>query len=104
MEGGSSSGAENYGRRNAVVWTPLMDEALLDALMRQQEKGFKQNGSFISQAYDNFVIELREKIGEDITKGKVKNRWKTLKSNFAKCYDFWRNGMSGFAWNPTTRP
>ncbi len=52
MEGNNFNGVEGYGKRNPMIWTPLMDEALLDVLdvvMHQQEKGNKQNEIFISQ-------------------------------------------------------
>ena len=37
-----------------------------------------------------------------IDKSKIKNRWKTLKKKFSDYYDIFKNGMSGFAWNPST--
>ncbi|KAI9153706.1 hypothetical protein LWI28_015372 [Acer negundo] len=62
------------------------------------------HGNFTSKAYENIVLELREKLGVDINKDKVKNRMKSLKTNFSECYDlFNKSGLSGFAWNLETK-
>ncbi|XVF20957.1 hypothetical protein REPUB_Repub12eG0048700 [Reevesia pubescens] len=65
--------------------------------------GNRVNGTFTKHAYDNIVIDLKEKFRRDIEKEKVKNRWKTLKTNFSKCYDLFKQGMSEFSWNPITK-
>ncbi|KAK1560334.1 hypothetical protein Q3G72_025424 [Acer saccharum] len=78
-----------------------MDYHLIDALYTQHAQGNRVNGNFTSKAYENIVLELREKLGVDIYKDKVKNRMKSLKTNFSECYDlFNKGGLSGFAWNP----
>ena len=38
-----------------------------------------------------------------IEKDKIKNQWKTMKSNFTKCFDVMQYGMRGFAWSPVTK-
>ncbi|XVF18922.1 hypothetical protein REPUB_Repub11eG0065500 [Reevesia pubescens] len=80
-----------------------MDDALVDAFLQQHNMGNRVNGTFTKLAYDNIVIELKEKFGRDIEKENVKNRWKTVKSKFSKCYDLFKQGMSGFSWNPVTK-
>ncbi|XVF14257.1 hypothetical protein REPUB_Repub09cG0042900 [Reevesia pubescens] len=86
-----------------LTWTPTMDDALVDAFLQQHNMRNRVNGTFIKLTYDNIVIELKEKFERDIEKEKVKNRWKTLKTNFSKCYDLFKQGMSGFSWNPVTK-
>ncbi|XVF17481.1 hypothetical protein REPUB_Repub10bG0126100 [Reevesia pubescens] len=81
-----------------------MDDPLVDASLHQRENMENRvNGTFTKHAYDNIVIDLKEKFGRDIEKEKVKNRWKTLKTNLSKCYDLFKQGMSGFSWNPVTK-
>ncbi|KAK1559623.1 hypothetical protein Q3G72_016554 [Acer saccharum] len=54
----------------------------------------------LQKAYENIVLELCEKLGVDIDKDKMKNRMKSLKTNFSECYDlFNKGGLSGFTWN-----
>ena len=96
-------GIEHSSKIESLAWTSTMDDALVDAFLHQHNEGNKVNGTWTSKAYDNIVAELKVKIGEGIDKNKVKNRWKTIKGNFSKCYDFFKNGLSGFAWNPTTK-
>ncbi|KAK6932187.1 Myb/SANT-like domain [Dillenia turbinata] len=86
-----------------MTWTHAMDDALVDAFMHQYDMGNKMNGTFITKAYENIVKELIEKFGEWLNKEKVRNRWKTIKKNFSEPYDIFKNGLSGFAWNPTTQ-
>ena len=54
------------------------------------------NGTFISKAYDDIVKELVEKFDMEINKDKLKNR---QKENFHKCYDIFKDRLSGFGWN-----
>ena len=49
------------------------------------------------------VKELQEKFEKPIDKQKVKNHIKTIKYNWSDCYDVFKNGLSGFAWNPITK-
>ena len=86
-----------------LSWTYQMDEALVDAFLHQQNSGNRVNGTFTPKAYDNIMKELKERLGMQIEKDKIKNRWKTMKSNFAKCFDVIQYGMSGFGWNPVTK-
>ena len=96
-------GIRNSSKIELLAWTPIMDDALVDALLHQHNKGNKVNGTWTSKAYDNIVAKLKVKISEEIDKNKVKNHQKTIKSNFSKCYNLFKNGLSRFAWNSTTK-
>lgn len=91
----------NNGKEN-LNWSRAMDDALIDAFMHEYEKGNKVNGTFTTTAYENIVAELSALFGKKVDKERVKNRWKTVKKNFTDVYDIFKNGMSGFAWNPST--
>ena len=80
-----------------------MDDALIDAFLHQQNDGNRVGGTFISKAYDTIIKELGEKFGCPFGKEKVKSRWKLVKKRFGKYYDLFNNGLSGFAWEPTTK-
>ena len=80
-----------------------MDDVLIDAFLHQHRVGNRASGTFTTQAYDNILAELREKFEKPIDKVKVKNHIKTVKSNFASCYDLFTNGLSGFAWSSATK-
>ncbi|KAK3211592.1 hypothetical protein Dsin_016298 [Dipteronia sinensis] len=81
-----------------------MDDHRIDALYTQHAQGNRGDGNFTSKTYENIVLELREKLGVDIDKDKVKNSIKSPKTNFSECYElFNKGGLSGFAWNPKTK-
>ncbi|KAK4412555.1 hypothetical protein Salat_2902600 [Sesamum alatum] len=85
-----------------MTWSAEMDEILLDAFVAEDEKGNRHDGTWTSTTFDNIVKECLEKFGHVIDKENVKNRQRTLKMNFAACYDAFR-GHSGFAWNPESQ-
>ncbi|KAK4415499.1 hypothetical protein Salat_2657300 [Sesamum alatum] len=85
-----------------MTWFAEMDEILLDAFVAEDEKGNRHDGTWTSTAFDNIVKECVEKFGHVIDKENLKNRQRTLKTNFAACYDAFR-GHSGFAWNPESQ-
>ncbi|KAK4432985.1 hypothetical protein Salat_1060700 [Sesamum alatum] len=85
-----------------MTWSAEMDEILLDAFVAEDEKGNRHDGTWTSTAFDNIVKECVEKFGHVIDKENVKNRQRTLKMNFAACYDAF-HGHSGFAWNPESQ-
>ncbi|XVF38313.1 hypothetical protein REPUB_Repub20aG0090500 [Reevesia pubescens] len=96
--------SDNGTNKDVVLtWTPTMDDALVDVFLQQHNMENRVNGTFTKLTYDNIVIKLKENFGRDIEKEKVKNHWKTVKSNFSKCYDLFKQGMSGFSWNPVTK-
>ena len=81
-----------------------MDDALIEAFMQQHNMGKKVNRTFTTAAYENIVAEVNEKLNKNLDKEKIKNCWKTLKGNFAKCFDFFRKiSTTGLAWDPTTK-
>ncbi|XP_065851687.1 uncharacterized protein [Euphorbia lathyris] len=85
------------------IWTPLMDDALIDAYLHQHVLGNRVGGTFTSHAICNIVNELKEKFKDKpLNKERIQNRLKHLKRQFVCCYDIFKNGMSGFGWCPTT--
>ncbi|GLT34090.1 hypothetical protein SLA2020_086320 [Shorea laevis] len=97
-----NSNIQNASEEGKLVWTPMMDEALMDAFLHQHNLGNRVNGSFTTKAYENIVNELKEKLGKEVDKDKVKNRIKTLKANLSKSHDLFKN-LSGFSWSPVTK-
>ncbi|KAH7688911.1 Cytochrome c/b562 domain-containing protein [Dioscorea alata] len=93
----------NVNDGNALcVWNFIMDDALIDAYLHQQTMGNRVGGTFTTHALDNIVNELKGKFPEKtIDKEKAQNQMKNIKRVFTRCYDIFKNGMSGFAWNPT---
>ncbi|WOK92793.1 hypothetical protein Cni_G01485 [Canna indica] len=83
-------------------WTIVMDDALIDALLHQHNIDNRVNGTFITTTYDNIVKELSKKLNKNIDKVKIKNCWKYLKTQFGKCFDLFKYGLSRFSWNSTT--
>nr|XP_043609783.1 uncharacterized protein LOC122581605 [Erigeron canadensis] len=85
-------------------WTAKMDEAFIEAMLKEQNEGNRIDGSFTPQAYTNMVNDLTAKLNKDFKKEHLKNRLKTLKDHFSQCYDLFRGvSLSGFAWNSETR-
>ncbi|XAR71155.1 hypothetical protein NMG60_11028288 [Bertholletia excelsa] len=76
-----------------------MDKVLLDALLEEQQKGNRLEGVFTPSAYANLVQACNEKLGMKFENNHLKNRMKTLKTNFSTCYNLFK-GMSVFSWNP----
>ncbi|EEF52875.1 uncharacterized protein At2g29880 [Ricinus communis] len=99
---GTKSKKTNVVKRDVFKWTERMDDAFIDALVRQQRLGNRVDNVFTTAAYDNMLKELREKIGMPFQKDHLKNRLKSLKNNFKECFDLF-NGVSGFAWTPETK-
>ena len=85
--------------RKEVQWSSVMDDALLDAFLRQVIIGGRVNGTITFKAFDDIVKELVENFLMEINKDKVKNQQKTLKKNFHECYDIFKDGLNGFGWN-----
>ncbi|XP_021676843.2 uncharacterized protein LOC110662234 [Hevea brasiliensis] len=81
-----------YGREH-VVWTNEMDNVLINAMLEEDHKGNRPEGTWNSGAFDNMLQVLRAAFGPVIQKSNIKNRMKTLKRTFA----------DGFAWNPVTK-
>ena len=71
------------------IWTPQMDDYLIDALHTQHAQGNRIDVNFTTKAYEYIVIELCEKLGMNINKDKVKNcdelsgrEWKALAASW----------------------
>ena len=92
----------NQPSKDNLRWSDDMDLALLNALLEESVKGNRNDGSWITEVYNNVVGVLRTTISPHITKQHIKNRMKTLKEHFAEAYDLF-NSLSGFAWNPMTK-
>ena len=85
-------------------WTTEMDDAFIQAMLTQQDKGNRPNGTFTSRAYTNMVNELRKNLNLPFTKSRLKNRLRTIKEHFAQCYDVIHGSkLSGFSWNASTQ-
>ncbi|KAF2293663.1 hypothetical protein GH714_003933 [Hevea brasiliensis] len=90
-----------YGRDH-VVWTNEMDNVLINAILEEDHKGNRPEGTWNTRVFDNMLQVLRVAFGPVIQKSNIKNRMKTLKRTFAECKDLF-HGLSGFAWNPVTK-
>ncbi|XP_019431498.1 PREDICTED: L10-interacting MYB domain-containing protein-like [Lupinus angustifolius] len=95
--------SETKSEPKRETWTDDMDNTLVEAFLHQQNEGNRVNGTFTTAAYEAIVKELQEKFERAFGKEKVKGRWKLLKRRFSKCFDLFKNGLSGFAWDPTTK-
>ncbi|GAU51826.1 hypothetical protein TSUD_416120 [Trifolium subterraneum] len=83
-------------------WTIVMDEVLIDAYLYQQTLGNKNGNSMTTSAMDNILQELKTHFPDKpITKDKIKDHMKNIKTKFNVCYDVFKNGLSGFAWDRT---
>ncbi|KAH7865857.1 hypothetical protein Vadar_012175 [Vaccinium darrowii] len=94
---------EDGKKAERFMWTPQMDDALIDALYNQHVEGNRVNQTLTTLAYDNVIKELREAFNMDLDKTKIRNRLKTIKKHFGECYDLFKNRTSGFAWSLVTR-
>ncbi|KAJ9539206.1 hypothetical protein OSB04_031939 [Centaurea solstitialis] len=94
----------NTEKRETFNWTPQMDEAFIHAMLKEQDKGNRVDGTFTSQAYNNMVDELSKTLNKPFNKNYLKHRLKTLKDHFSQWYDIFRGvSLSGFAWNSETK-
>ncbi|KAF9683248.1 hypothetical protein SADUNF_Sadunf05G0192900 [Salix dunnii] len=72
-EMGNKSKKNYVARRDVFKWTEHMDDAFIDALIRQQRLGNRVDSVFTTAAYDNMVKELRENIGMPFEKDHREN-------------------------------
>ncbi|PWA80098.1 myb/SANT-like domain-containing protein [Artemisia annua] len=87
-----------------LVWTHQMDDAFIEAMLKEKENGNKLDGSFTSHAYANIVEELSKSLKLEIKKVHLQNRLKTLKAHFSQYNDIFRGvSLSGFSWDPITK-
>ncbi|GAV61532.1 LOW QUALITY PROTEIN: Myb_DNA-bind_3 domain-containing protein, partial [Cephalotus follicularis] len=90
---------------NVFLGLSQMEDALINVLLNEQIKGNKVDGNFTT-TYSNAVKELCAQVDKgfnsNITKDKLKNRLKRIKTNFNKSYDLCKN-LSGFALSPVTK-
>ncbi|XP_059640342.1 uncharacterized protein LOC132282621 isoform X1 [Cornus florida] len=99
----NQSNISGGSKRDRCVWTAQMDDIFVDALHNQFVKGNMIDGTFTTKAYNEIVHELKERLGIDINKDKVKNRLKTIKKIFNECFNLFKTGLSGFAWSEATK-
>ncbi|XP_078168538.1 uncharacterized protein LOC144563044 [Carex rostrata] len=96
-----SSNTAGNGKEEFLHWNTAMDGYLIDAFVHQNEIGNRVGGTFTSKAYDNVLSELSTVFPEKkIDKERIKNRIKYIKKGFGPCYDIFKNGLSGFSWDP----
>ena len=92
-----------HASEGQCVWTPAMDDALVSAYYHEHVIGNRVERTFTTHAFDNIVKELNVKYPEKgIDKNRIQSRMKNIKNNFNRCYDIFKNGMSGFGFDPTT--
>lgn len=95
---------ENMVKKEQFGWTTEMDDAFIQSMITQQEKGNRPNGTFSPRAYTNMVNELSKNLNLPFTKSRLKNRLRTIKEHFAQCHDVIHGSkLSGFSWNATTQ-
>ena len=80
-------------KKDNVTWTERWDEVLLDALLDEQLKGNRPNGTWSTTAFNNVLKTLNENFDFPFVKDHVKNRMKTLKNNFFACHEIF-NGLT----------
>lgn len=88
------------GKKN-LTWDDDMDDMLIDSLIDQMHKGQKISGSFTRNAYATVACLITQKFGMSCHSENVKNRMKTLKSNFSEAKDILNS--SGFGFNQSTQ-
>ncbi|CAK8570500.1 unnamed protein product [Lathyrus sativus] len=80
-----------------------MDEVLLDAYLHQQTLENKNGNSMTTSAMDSILKELKTHFPDKpISKEKIKDHMKHIKTKFNSCYDLFQNGLNGFGWDSTT--
>jgi len=68
---------------NMLMWSTAMNDALIEALLCQQEMGNGVNNNFTSDAYKNIILEMREMFLDKVFgKKKIENRWKYIEIHF----------------------
>ena len=81
----------------SLRWTQRMDKVFIDALINEVKSRNSVDGTFTSHAYDNVINECTEKLKHPFNKDNLKNRLKTIKSNFNEVFDLFnevdRDGM-----------
>ncbi|KAF2319258.1 hypothetical protein GH714_014273 [Hevea brasiliensis] len=92
---------KSVGGNTQCFWSKQMDDILIDAYVHQHQQGFRVNGTFTVTTLENIAKEMKQKFPDQpIDKEKVKNRMKHIKRCWFPAYDIFKNGMSGFAWDP----
>jgi len=103
MDRGKNVASNSSGSyREFIKWTTEMDLILLNAMIDEVRKGCRIDGSWTTQGYTNIVMALNEASLSGIKKNHVKNRQKSLKDRWREVHDLF-GGLSGFAWNQTTK-
>ena len=64
------------GKKDNVMWNEYWDGVLIDALLEEQLKGNRPNGTWSTTAFNNVVKTLTEKLKFPFEKDHVKNRIK----------------------------
>ncbi|CAK8568966.1 unnamed protein product [Lathyrus sativus] len=84
-------------------WTTAMDEVLLDEYFNQQTLENKNGNSMTTSVMDSILKDLKIHFPDKpISKEKIKDHMKHIKTKFNSCYDLFHNGLSGFGWDSTT--
>lgn len=98
QSGVSNAAVESNGK---CVWTTVMEDVLVDAYVHQHNLGNRKGITFTSKALDEILLEMRDRFPDKVLdKTKIKDHMKRLKNKFARCYDLFKHGPSGFTWDP----
>ncbi|KAG6481767.1 hypothetical protein ZIOFF_058388 [Zingiber officinale] len=96
------SGWEGTASDSRIVKNALSRRDKLLIPHDQQVNGNRVGSTFTSTAYKEMVVICREKTKIPLTKDHLKNRMKTLKTNFNSCYDLFKNA-SGVQWHAESK-
>ncbi|KAG6479385.1 hypothetical protein ZIOFF_062848 [Zingiber officinale] len=84
----------------------LLRDSIAATMWMSKKKDLQSNrvgGTFTTHAFENIVNELKAKFSDKlIDKDRIQNRMKHIKRCWFSCYDIFKNGMSGFGWDPIT--
>ncbi|KAG6527993.1 hypothetical protein ZIOFF_010130 [Zingiber officinale] len=89
-------------KKDMIKWTDEMDKIFIDVMLDRQVNGNRVGSTFTSTAYKEMVVICHEKTKISLTKDHLKNRMKTLKTNFNSCYDLFKNA-SGVQWHAESK-
>lgn len=86
------------GRRekNNISWTDYNDY-FMDLFIEQVRLGIKDEGGYTTEGWKELERKMMEKFGDDYDKGKIRNRFETLKTRYKQNKSL--IGLSGFGWD-----
>ena len=82
--------------KNNLTWGDDMDDVLIDSLIDQMHKGQKIGRVFAKNAYASIACVITQKLEMSYHSKNIRNRIKTLKSNFSAEKDILNSSDFGF--------